>query len=136
MPKPNVLSRGMKVFFSLLLAFFTSGCTIFPFVPLKRLSLGSWFCRTLLFFRIARIISTLNIYKIFKYLENKLILSIFFKICGGLCMGRKDLEKLLVGYFVFEKIKNALHIGLGLAIAVLMWAIVLFVLSVLGIGHM
>lgn len=51
-------------------------------------------------------------------------------------MGRKDLEKLLVGYFVFEKIKNALHTSLGLAIAVLMWAIVLFVLSVLGIGHM
>ena len=67
MPKSNVLSRGMKVFFSLLLAFFTSGCTIFPFVPLKRLSLGSWFCRTLLFFGIARIISThsLLIHKIF-----------------------------------------------------------------------
>ena len=67
MPKSNVLSRGMKVFFSLLLAFFTSGCTIFPFVPLKRLSLGSWFCRTLLFFGIARIISTHSLYKTFNY---------------------------------------------------------------------
>ena len=51
-------------------------------------------------------------------------------------MDMKDLKNLLVGYFVFEKIKKALHKGLGLAIAVLLWAIVLFVLSVLGIGHM
>ena len=75
MPKSNVLSRGMKVFFSLLLAFFTSGCTIFPFVPLKRLSLGSWFCRTLLFFGIARIISTHSLsHKKFLYFETKFII--------------------------------------------------------------
>ena len=76
MPKSNVLSGGMKVFFSLLLAFFTSGCTIFPFVPLKRLSLGSWFCRTLLFFGIARIISTHSpLHKKFLYFETKLFIT-------------------------------------------------------------
>ena len=77
MPKSNVLSGGMKVFFSLLLAFFfTSGCTIFPFVPLKRLSLGSWFCRTLLFFGIARIIPTHSLlHKKFLYFETKLFIT-------------------------------------------------------------
>jgi len=51
-------------------------------------------------------------------------------------MDKKDMENLLVGYFVFEKIKNAMSLGLGLVIVVLMWAVVIFIISSLGIGHM
>ena len=51
-------------------------------------------------------------------------------------MDKKNMKNLLVGYFVFEKIKKAMNTGLGIIIAVIMWFIVLFILSSLGIGHM
>ena len=40
-------------------------------------------------------------------------------------MDKKDMENLLVGYFVFEKIKKAMNTGLGIIIAVIMWFVVL-----------
>lgn len=51
-------------------------------------------------------------------------------------MDKKRYGNLLVGYFVFEKIKNAMSIGLGLVIVVLMWFVIIFIISSLGIGHM
>ena len=51
-------------------------------------------------------------------------------------MDEDRLVNLIVNWIIIQKIKKALQTGLGLAIAVLMWAIVLYVLYILGIGHM
>ena len=47
----------------------------------------------------------------------------------------KEIHNFFVGYVIGQKIKDILETSLGLAIAVLLWCVPLWIFNILGIGH-